>query len=190
MARLSKEDWLKKGLQVLTTKGYTSLRLEYLCEQLEVTRGSFYHHFKDMDDYVEKLMQYWEENSNSIMKQAELHEGTPLEKLNKLQEGVFKISARLEVVIRAWATFNKTVLKYTRKIDRKRISFVAELYEAHGMSKEVAEITSKIEYATYIGVQNLYFVESKKEAESLYREFEHVMIRFGKSHLASKSPKS
>ena len=58
------------------------------------------------------------------------------------------------------------------------------------MSKEVAEITSKIEYATYIGVQNLYFVESKKEAESLYREFEHVMIRFGKSDLASKSPKS
>jgi len=187
MARLTKEDWLKKGLQVLTTKGYTNLRLEYLCEQLEVTRGSFYHHFDDLNDYVDKMMAYWEDNSNHIMDNVAVAPGTPLERLSQLQRDVFNIPARLEVVLRAWATFNKTVLKYIRRIDKKRIGFISELYVEHGYSQESADTTAKIEYATYIGVQNLYFMESRKEAEGLYYEFERVLIQYGKEKIGLRS---
>jgi len=187
MARLTKEDWLKKGLQVLTAKGYTNLRLEYLCEQLEVTRGSFYHHFDDLNDYVDKMMAHWEDNSNHIMDNVAASPGAPLERLSQLQRDVFNIPARLEVVLRAWATFNKIVLKYIRRIDRKRIGFIAELYLEHGLSQEAADTTAKIEYATYIGVQNLYFMEARKEAEALYYEFERILIRFGKDKIGLRT---
>jgi AcrR family transcriptional regulator len=183
MARLTKIDWYKKGLQVLSTKGYSNLRLEYLCEQLEVTRGSFYHHFEDLNEFVDKMMEYWEEYSNSIMDGVANSEGSPEDKLNKLQKDVFDISGKLEVIIRAWATFNKTVLKYVRRIDRKRIAFITELHIKQGYAKDTAELTAKLEYATYIGVQNLYFMESKKEAESLYGEFERVLLKLGKEKI-------
>ncbi len=190
MARLTKTDWLKKGLQVLSSKGYTNLRLEYLCEQLEVTRGSFYHHFEDLNDYVDKLMDYWESNSNAIMDGVAESGVTPLERLNLLQKEVFNIPAKLEVVIRAWATFNKTVLKYIRRIDRKRITFIAELYQEHGLSAQAAETTAKIEYATYIGVQNVYFMDPKKEGEEVYHEFERVLIQYGKENIGVRQSKT
>lgn len=180
MARLGTEDWLDMGLRVLAQKGYANLRLEYLCGELQVTRGSFYHHFQDINDYIDQLMAYWEKNSIAIMQKAGETEGSPLDKLNQLQRAVFKIPAKLEVVIRAWATFNPTVLEYIRKIDRRRIKFITGLYEETGVSRQQAETTARIEYATYIGVQNLYFMESPKKAEALYREFEHRMIRSGK----------
>lgn len=183
MARLTKTDWLKKGLQVLSQKGYNHLRLEYLCEQLGVTRGSFYHHFEDINDYVDKLMEYWEDNSNAIMDQVADSGGTALDRLNRLQQDVFEISAKLEVVVRAWATFNKTVLKYMRRIDRKRIDFITELYLEHGYPERAAETTAKIEYMAYVGAQNLHFMDSKRDSASLYREFERVLIRFGKERI-------
>jgi AcrR family transcriptional regulator len=183
MARLKKEDWLSKGLHVLSTKGYNNLRLEYLCEQLEVTRGSFYHHFEDINDYVDKLMAFWESDLNQIMQDVEKQPDGPLERLNVLQKEVFRVSARLEVVIRAWASFNKTVLKYMRRIDRNRTSMIARLYEESGMDAETASKVAQLEYAHYIGVQNLYFTESRKETESLFYLFERILIKFGKHNV-------
>lgn len=184
MARLTKTDWLKKGLQVLSQKGYTHLRLEYLCEQLNVTRGSFYHHFEDIGDYTDKLMEHWEANSMQIMDGVAAHEGSPAERLNLLQERVFDISARLEVVVRAWATFNKTVLKYIRRTDRKRIDFITALYLEAGLGEEAAETTAKIEYMAYIGAQNLSFMDSKRDSIAVYGAMERVLLKFGKQKVA------
>ncbi|MFT7589667.1 MAG: AcrR family transcriptional regulator [Limisphaerales bacterium] len=184
MARLTKVDWLEKGLNVLSVKGYNNLRLEYLCEQLKVTRGSFYHHFEDIHDYIDKLMEFWEDNSNVIMDGVAKSGGAPLERLNRLQGSVFDISARLEVVVRAWATFNKTVLKYVRRIDKKRIAFISELYVEEGYPAKAADTTARIEYAAYVGIQNLYFTDAKKEdTAGLFRELERVLIRFGKDNI-------
>lgn len=169
-----------KGLQVLSTKGYGSLRLEYLCEQLSVTRGSFYHHFEDMNEYVDKLMEHWEAGLNAIMDNVAKTDVAPLERLNLLQNKVFDISAKEEVVIRAWATFNPTVTKYIRRIDRKRIDFITELYIEEGFSEHSADTTARIEYAMYIGVQNLHFNGSKRETKNLYQDFEYVLIKYGK----------
>ena len=188
MARLTKQDWLKKGLQVLSTKGYNSLRLEYLCEQLSVTRGSFYHHFEEMNDYVDKLMEHWEAGSNAIMDSVAKTDVLPLERLNLLQNKVFDISAKEEVVIRAWATFNPTVTKYIRRIDRKRIDFITDLYIEEGIPEHAADATARIEYAMYIGVQNLHFNGSKKETQNLYQDFEYVLIKYGKEKVGR--PKS
>lgn len=186
MARLNKEDWLKKGLQVLSVKGYNNLRLEYLCEQLSVTRGSFYHHFDDIHDYIDKLMEYWESNSDAIMAGVADSGGEPLERLNELQKNVFDISARLEVVVRAWATFNKTVLKYQRRIDKKRIGFISDLYREAGYPEKSADLTARIEYAAYVGVQNLHFSDAKKEdTAGLFFELERVLIRYGKEKIGS-----
>lgn len=183
MARLTKTDWLKKGLQVLSQKGYNHLRLEYLCDQLSVTRGSFYHHFEDINDYVDKLMEYWEANSIQIMDGVAATGGKPSERLNLLQERVFDISARLEVVVRAWATFNKTVLKYIRRIDRRRIDFMTALYLEDGLSEESAETTAKIEYMAYIGAQNLAFMDNKRDSMAIYAAMERVLLKFKKKNV-------
>ena len=57
--RLSVEDWLRAGYTPLAEQGVRALKVESLCQQTGVTRGSFYWHFEDMDSYRAALVESW-----------------------------------------------------------------------------------------------------------------------------------
>ena len=57
--RLSVEDWLQAGYTLLAEEGVRALKVERLCQQAGVTRGSFYWHFEDMDGYRTALVESW-----------------------------------------------------------------------------------------------------------------------------------
>ena len=58
-ARLSKEEWLARALEVLGKKGAGELTIESLARHLGVTKGSFYWHFRDRADFFRQLIEYW-----------------------------------------------------------------------------------------------------------------------------------
>jgi AcrR family transcriptional regulator len=65
--RLAREDWLETGLQLLGSEGEKALTIERLCQVAGRTKGSFYHHFKSYDDFVNALLEYWQsECTNQI----------------------------------------------------------------------------------------------------------------------------
>ena len=57
--RLSADDWIQAGFALLAEDGPNALRIERLCERLEVTKGSFYWHFTDMRAYRAALVDAW-----------------------------------------------------------------------------------------------------------------------------------
>ena len=57
--RLSTDDWIQAGFALLAEGGPNALRLDRLCERLEVTKGSFYWHFADMRAYRAALVEAW-----------------------------------------------------------------------------------------------------------------------------------
>ena len=61
-ARLSKEEWLARALEVLGRKGAGELTIESMARHLGVTKGSFYWHFKDRADFFRQLIEYWDEH--------------------------------------------------------------------------------------------------------------------------------
>lgn len=182
MARLTRKDWLRKGLQVLSSKGYDSLRLEHLCEQLRVTRGSFYHHFRDIKDYVGKLMSFWEESAERLLREVGTG-GTPEERLAQTQAAAFHGEHRLEVVIRAWSTFDKTVARHVRRVDRARLKSLTESYMETGLAERSAASVAKIEYAAYLGMQTMYYGGPKGEGRTLFQELERVLDDYGREKI-------
>ncbi len=48
--RYSKEQWLKKSLDVISGQGFGSIVIDNLVDSIGVTKGSFYWHFKDRID--------------------------------------------------------------------------------------------------------------------------------------------
>ncbi len=71
MRKIDKSDWFKEGIGILETKGFAFVTIENLCSILHVTKGSFYHHFKNMDGYIEALMEYWlQENTFAFIERA------------------------------------------------------------------------------------------------------------------------
>ena len=57
--QLTPNDWVRAATDLLVTKSIDAVRVDVLAKQLDVTRGSFYWHFKNRDDLLNQVLQDW-----------------------------------------------------------------------------------------------------------------------------------
>ena len=55
----SKAVLLDAALSVFRAKGYAATRVEDICEFAELTKGSFFHHFKSKEDFAIAAAEHW-----------------------------------------------------------------------------------------------------------------------------------
>ena len=55
----SKAALLDAALSVFRAKGYTATRVEDICEAAELTKGSFFHHFKSKEELAIAAAEHW-----------------------------------------------------------------------------------------------------------------------------------
>ncbi|MEM6347854.1 MAG: TetR/AcrR family transcriptional regulator [Bacteroidota bacterium] len=168
MARLSKEDWLAEGFKVLSEFAQNKLRILYLCQRLQVTRGSFYHHFGSIDDYIEQLMLSWEQsNTRQVIKIAN-QGGEPKVRFERLNELVVNIDQSIETAIRSWSHYHPTVQNYLQKVDQLRLQYLEDLFLKNGFPPSEAPDLATLEYAVLIGIQQLHPHIKANKMDSLY----------------------
>lgn len=168
----TKEDWFSLGMQSLSKYGEESLRVEKLCKELKVTKGSFYHHFKNIEVYIIELMKYWELTKTENIINAANAENSFVQKIQKLNHLVLKQDHLVEVRIRAWGIRNRKVHDFIEHIDEKRIAYLKSLYLEKKYTDEEADCLAKLEYAAFVGMQQLFLnlpIEEKiKISEKFY----------------------
>ena len=69
----SKIKLLDAALHVIRSKGYSATRIEDVCEAAELTKGSFFHHFKSKEDLAVGAAQYWGEVTGALFAGAPYH---------------------------------------------------------------------------------------------------------------------
>lgn len=177
MKKIEREDWFTAGLKILNTVGFLKITIDNLCDVLKVTKGSFYHHFKNVDAYIDALMKYWvETNTNSLINQVD-REQTPQEKIEKLYKLVLQRSHKSEQVIRGWSFSNDTVKKYVTEVDEIRIENTTNLKVLCGEKPDIARQLAVLEYACLIGIQQLYPDMSIQRQLELYEVFYKGIIK-------------
>jgi len=67
MSTLTRNDWIAAGFDALDGEGYAGIPVESLARRLNVTRGSFYHHFRNREDFVTTLLTAWEDDYTARM---------------------------------------------------------------------------------------------------------------------------
>jgi len=102
MALITRRRWLQEGLALLEEAGAEALTIESLTSRLDVTKGSFYHHFTNYQDFQESLLVFWEEEGTLRIVQLAEKEASPPEKLERVLQASLQPS-RLDVALRAWA---------------------------------------------------------------------------------------
>lgn len=154
--RLTRNDWLKTGLFLLGNEGEKALTIERLCQVANRTKGSFYHHFKNRDEFIDALLEYWQaEYTNRIISVVE-----QLDDLNERRQHLDRLAAGLdshvEQAIRKWSGSDGRVQQALKSVDEKRINYLAKLIHELGQpNKEVAFELAIFEYATFVGLQHL-----------------------------------
>ena len=69
----SKTRLLDATIKVVRTKGYNATRVEDVCAEAGVTKGSFFHHFKSKDDLALAALERWKESSTAFFANAPYH---------------------------------------------------------------------------------------------------------------------
>ena len=172
MKTLSKTDWLKEGLAVLGDEGSTGITINNLCNRLEISKGSFYHHFKNVEEYIKELMIFWVEGNTLELIRLTNEQETETKRA-KLHEITVTLDHRPELSIRAWSFTNPIVKEYVQKVDRIRFDYLIDIGLAEGLDAGRARQLALLCYSSLIGVQLLYpdaLVEVFLELRPLYEK--------------------
>ena len=168
MALLTRRRWLQEGLVLLEEAGAESLTIESLTSRLAVTKGSFYHHFNNYQDFQESLLVFWEgEGTLRIVQWAE-KEASPPEKLARVLQASLQPS-RLDVAMRAWALQDGLVRVYQQRIDQQRLAYLEEVAYAHTADRLAARQLARVFYSIYVGSQHIIPPIEGEDLKALYQ---------------------
>jgi TetR/AcrR family transcriptional regulator, transcriptional repressor for nem operon len=78
----SKTKLLDATLKVVRAKGYSATRIEDVCAEAGLTKGSFFHHFKSKEDLALSAAAHWEDFTSRFFANAPYH--SPSDPLDRL----------------------------------------------------------------------------------------------------------
>lgn len=155
MSRTTREDWIHEAFRLLVDSGADALTAQRLAGRLGVTRGSFYHHFGSREGFLRAVLGQWEEDHTSRVIALSRAGGTPAQRLERLIRHGWHLPHDLDVAIRAWALRDPLAAEYQRRVDNRRLDYVAELYRAFADDPETGDLLARIAYFSFLGFQQL-----------------------------------
>ena len=167
MARRSRKDWIEEGFRILASEGDRGLTVDALCERLERTKGSFYHHFAGRPGYVEDLLAVWELEATDRIIASGSSDAPVKERLRAVNRQASELrNAKLERAIRGWAAREPHARRVQDRVDQKRLEFLVELCTERMRDHEAAELLARIFQLALVGAQH---VDPPFEGDELYR---------------------
>lgn len=167
--RFSKEKWLGNALEQLAKSGRLGLTIEELSMAVGVTKGSFYWHFRNRDEFVRNLFDYWAELSTaSVIEHVEQGGGSGSERLLALTEFLIREDiCRYELPIRGWVQIHPVLTPLLEEIDLKRYEYVAALFKEIGFTDNELEMRVRT-FLVFYGLEtSLYPNQTREERLAL-----------------------
>ncbi|MFG6281639.1 TetR/AcrR family transcriptional regulator [Sphingomonas sp. S6] len=139
---LTPRDWLEAGQSLLRRGGLRALKLRPLAAELNVSTGSFYHHFTDFDAYQGRLADYFAgEHLASILDTIMKAERNPVDRIRLLAEIVRRRGLfRLSIAMRAWAESDPRAQAAVERNDAQVLAFLSHCLEANGLTPHQARV--------------------------------------------------
>lgn len=152
-SRLSIDDWIQAGFEILAEEGIKALKIDGLCRRLSVTKGSFYWHFTDIAGYRAALVQAWGELRDDDRRHfGELAGLPPRERLSQMMSSL--VSPRhwtLERAMREWARTDDDAARSVHAADQRVLSAVRQAFVDHGYNAADAELRANVTFAAGVG---------------------------------------
>lgn len=151
MTRLLRNDWLAAGFDVLVSEGAVALTLDTLTRKLNVTKGSFYHHFRNVDDYQKALLETWEQQYTTRVIEMSETPGDPARVFDRFLSVLASELPDIEICFRSWAFQDERVRSYVQRVDEIRVAQARLWFEKMGHDFAQAELLARMLYALLIG---------------------------------------
>ena len=143
ISSLHPEDWIRAAQARLAGHGIESVRVEVLARDLGVSKGSFYWHFRDRSELLEKLLARWEDGELKWLNTeagaaAATRWASFIERTSKPER------MRLEIAVRAWARRDERVATRVVAIEQRKARLIADVLRDIGFTQAAADSGAEV----------------------------------------------
>jgi AcrR family transcriptional regulator len=149
---LHPQDWIAAASARLATHGVEAVRVESLARELRVSKGSFYWHFRDRANLLERVLAAWETEELRWMEDKQLESMAAARRWARIVEMTADPErARMRVAIRAWARADERVAARVAAIEKKNVGMITSVLREIGFSPGDAESWAQIAMLVCLG---------------------------------------
>jgi len=136
------DNWLRAAENRLAQHGIESVRVEVLARDLGVSKGSFYWHFRDRSELLDKLLTRWEDSEIAWLN-AESTAAPASRWANFIARTANADRARLEIALRAWSRSDERVSARVAAIEKRKSRLIADILREIGFPSSAANSWSE-----------------------------------------------
>jgi AcrR family transcriptional regulator len=174
----SRSEWLETGLAALAENGPDGLRIDRLCRRLDVSKGSFHHHFAGAADFKRALLDAYETRIVEALDDAidQTAGAMPQDALAGLTTAITGSDSfyrpDLEVAMRAWAFSDPEVRSVQMRVDDRRLRSLQGIWTKMVDDPEVAYTAALLPYLVGIGAS---LIQPPTPDDQLQRVYELLL---------------
>ncbi len=148
---LQAADWIAAALARFADQGIDAVRIELLARDLNVSKGSFYWHFRDRGELLEMLLDDWERSELLWFETEDGLAGAADRWARYVERAADPHRVRVEVALRAWARRDERVAHRLAAVERKQTGCIASVLRDVGFQGRSAELWSEIVHMVCLG---------------------------------------
>ncbi|MEM7437751.1 MAG: TetR/AcrR family transcriptional regulator [Myxococcota bacterium] len=160
--------YFTEAFDILARDGFRELSIATVVDRLGVTKGSFYHHFKNWDDFVWRLLARWEQEQTDRIMDLTFQTPDPIERLHVLKKHAAELPHATESALRAWSQSSATVESAMSRIDRRRHAFISGVCGDYVGDPSRGDVLATTLLALTIGLQSMSRTATAEEFFALY----------------------
>ena len=145
----------------------SALTIDRMCTALERSKGSFYHHFRDLEAFLARLLERWEETLTAapiaFSAAADVDQ-----RAARLDDAVARLDCRLDLAVRAWGLRDARARAAVARVDARRMAYLTELHVAR--NADGARASAQLEYLAFVGAQHVSAMMPPADAAQLMAE--------------------
>jgi AcrR family transcriptional regulator len=173
-SRTTRAQYFELGLDLLAEGGAPAVTIDALCSRLTVTKGSFYHHFQGVRDFMAQLLLYWEDRYGHRLAREAMATTSVQVMIPALKRAAaYHTRHEAESAIRALARSNPFAAEVQRRVDQGREDVLVDTYLAAGMPLDRARTYARLGMAILIGMQQRELPVDRERVYELFDEYQH-----------------
>lgn len=149
------QKWIEVARSNLIEVGVPGLKVDLLARKLGVTRGGFYHYFKNREDLLGRLLEDWEKTCRFLPDDAPPSEPGPaiawLDRLLTRHIEADGYDYQYDLAVREWGRSDKRAEWAVERADRQRLETLEIFFRALGYDRKYAPTRARVFYFHQIG---------------------------------------
>ena len=162
-ARVTRDEWLNKGLELFAVSGADGLRVGRLAEALDIAKSGFYCHFKDRDDLLDHILEYWVRHYTEVIaRNVELLNLPARDRLLLSMCRIFELNlAEFDSAVDIWSRSNARVARKRKLVMNTRLKFFRDAFKELGFHGDDLEMRARVCAAFQMGERQILGPEKK-----------------------------